>query len=91
MNANRMMIPRFTKNDMVQFPGGIGTIKNYRPAANTWTYAVEMEMGPEPDFGRVGSETTVLLDEAELERTPAKLKIIAGDSYARLGSDSIGY
>lgn len=67
MNANRMMIPRFTKNEMVQFTGGIGMIKNYRPAANTWIYAVEMEMGPEPGFGRVGAETTVLLDEAELQ------------------------
>ena len=67
MTANRMMIPRFTKNEIVQFAGGIGMIKNYRPAANTWTYAVEMEMGPEPDFGRIGGETTVLLDEAELQ------------------------
>jgi len=32
-----------------------------RPESGTWTYVVEMELGPEPDMGRVGSETMILL------------------------------
>jgi hypothetical protein len=52
---------------MVHFVGGIGTIKNYRPDSTTWTYAVEMEMGPEPEMGRVGLETTILLHEADIQ------------------------
>jgi hypothetical protein len=51
----------------VQFSGGVGTIKSYQPNSNnTWTYAIEMEMGPEPNFGRVGFETTILLQETEI-------------------------
>jgi hypothetical protein len=52
---------------MVHFVGGMGKIKNYRPNSATWTYAVEMEMGREPEMGRVGFETTILLDEADIE------------------------
>ncbi|MBW4447855.1 MAG: hypothetical protein KME38_13545 [Spirirestis rafaelensis WJT71-NPBG6] len=59
--------PRFRTNQMVHFVGGMGKIKNYRPNSATWTYAVEMEMGREPEMGRVGFETTILLDEADIE------------------------
>lgn len=59
-------VPRFKTNQMVHFVGGIGIIKNYRPDSGTWTYAVEMEMGPEPEMGRVGFETTILLNEADI-------------------------
>ena len=51
--------PRFSKGEMVCFVGGVGIIKNCRPDSGTWTYAVEMELGPEPEMGRVGSETTI--------------------------------
>ncbi|HEY9612694.1 hypothetical protein [Allocoleopsis sp.] len=68
MNSTSMTVPRFNRNQIVRFSGGIGTIKSYRPNSNqSWIYAIEMEMGPEPDFGRVGFETTILLHEAEIQ------------------------
>jgi len=51
---------------MVRFAGGVGRIKSYSPEKHTWTYAVEMEMGAEPDFGRIGAETTILLHEEDI-------------------------
>lgn len=67
MKSNPMTLPRFIANQTVHFKGGIGTIKSFRPNSNnTWIYAVEMEMGPEPNFGRVGFETTILLHETEI-------------------------
>ncbi|MFB2935353.1 hypothetical protein ACE1B6_08740 [Aerosakkonemataceae cyanobacterium BLCC-F154] len=59
-------LPRYAKNQMVSFMGGIGRIINYHPDSNSWRYAVEMELGPEPDFGRIGYETTILLNESEI-------------------------
>jgi hypothetical protein len=59
--------PRFSTNQTVRFLGGCGTIKDYRSDSGTWTYAVEMEMGPEPDVGRIGLETTVLLHESDIQ------------------------
>jgi len=47
---------------MVCFVGGVGKIRSCRPESGTWTYVVEMELGPEPDMGRVGSETMILLE-----------------------------
>jgi len=35
------------------------------PESGTWTYVVEMELGPEPDMGRVGSET-MIYSEADI-------------------------
>ena len=46
--------------------GGIGKIKSIQQQAICWTYHVEMSMGVEPDFGRVGAETTIVLEEQEL-------------------------
>ncbi|GET40803.1 hypothetical protein [Microseira wollei] len=66
MGSNIMSRPKYDKNQIGSFIGGVGTIKNYKPDANTWNYAIEMEMGPEPYFGRLGNETTVLLDEADI-------------------------
>lgn len=43
----------------MSFACGIGKVKSHRPLAGIWYYAVEMEMGPEADFGRVGYETTM--------------------------------
>ena len=64
--TNAIMKPRFGKDQRVCFVGGVGTIKNCRSESSTWTYAVEMELGPEPDMGRIGSETTILLHEADI-------------------------
>jgi hypothetical protein len=67
MTANVMTRPKYAKGQMVYFVGGVGTIRSCRLDSCTWTYAVEMEMGPEPDMGRVGYETTILLNEADIQ------------------------
>jgi hypothetical protein len=59
-------VPSFQQEQIVRFLGGTGTIKNFRPFLGTWLYAIEMEYGPEPDCGRLGSETTILLTESEI-------------------------
>ena len=66
--TNVIRKPRFSKGEMVCFVGGVGIIKSCRPDSGTWTYAVEMELGPEPDMGRVGSETTILLLESDIHQ-----------------------
>jgi hypothetical protein len=68
MSTNFLMKPSFDREEIVRFAGGVGTIKSYQPESNTWTYMVEMEMGPEPEFGRVGFETMILLYEEEIQR-----------------------
>ncbi|MBE9019058.1 MAG: hypothetical protein CLLPBCKN_000859 [Chroococcidiopsis cubana SAG 39.79] len=60
-------IPRFRKRQMVRFIGGIGTIENCRASAGAWLYMVEMAQGPEPEMGRIGPETTIVLYEADLQ------------------------
>ncbi len=47
--------------------GGCGTIKCCQPYAQTWIYAIEMELGPEPEMGRIGAEATILLNESEIQ------------------------
>ncbi|WP_088891072.1 hypothetical protein [Leptolyngbya ohadii] len=59
-------VPRFNCEQMVRFVGGQGKIKAYHPESGSWQYMVEMEMGPEPDMGRIGYETTVVLLESDL-------------------------
>lgn len=65
----QQFIPRFSKNQLVYFFGGVGKIKNYQPNSKSWAYTVEMEMGPLPEMGRVGFETTILLQEADIHAT----------------------
>lgn len=67
MTTNLTMIPRFSKGQRVGFVGGEGTVRSCWTDSETWAYAVEMKLGPEPDMGRVGSETIVILHEAEIE------------------------
>lgn len=64
---NQLPAPKFGKEQTVTFLGGIGTVKNYQPNASTWTYTISMKMGPEPNFGRIGAETTILLVEEEIQ------------------------
>lgn len=66
MRANIIAAPRFQKNQTVEFVGGIGKIKNYHSESGSWIYFVEMAMGPEPDFGRIGYETMILLAEPDI-------------------------
>ena len=64
MRAN--LIPTFEKNQTVEFVGGIGKIKDYYSESDSWIYLVEMPMDPEPDFGRIGYETMILLAEPDI-------------------------
>lgn len=66
MTATFIKVPSFRQDQRVSFVGGEGIVRSYRPEAGTWTYLVEMALGLEPDFGRVGAETMVLLNEADL-------------------------
>lgn len=69
MNTNLRTQPKWGNELRVRFLGGVGEIKSFRPESNTWTYAVEMEMGSEPDFGRIDAETTILLYEEDILET----------------------
>jgi hypothetical protein len=66
------MAPKFNKvhsfnhGQLVKFIGGEGIIKSFKFEGRVWTYLIEMPMGLEPTFGRVGAETMVLLKETEL-------------------------
>lgn len=64
--------PRFSLGQQVQFCGGTGIIIGYHPVARTWTYAIEMELGPMPSMGRIGPEATVLLQEVDLQEAELK-------------------
>lgn len=66
LNTNFLTAPRFKENQRVKFVGGMGIIKTCRSEANCWTYFVEMDMGPIPDMGRIGYETTVVLSEDDI-------------------------
>ncbi len=57
---------RFQYAQWVRFTGGEGIIRNFRFEAGNWEYFIEMPLGLEPDFGRAGAETMVLLNETEL-------------------------
>lgn len=66
MSINSIAAPKFGIAQVVKFIGGMGKIRNYHSEYYRWTYLVEMEMGPEPKFGRIGYETMILLPEEEL-------------------------
>lgn len=58
--------PKFCHDQHVRFLGGEGSIKSFKYESETWTYIIEMTLGPEPGFGRIGGETTILLNETDL-------------------------
>ena len=58
--------PQFDRHQTVWFCGGTGKIKSIHKQAIGWTYHVEMTLGIEPDFGRIGTETTVVLEEQDI-------------------------
>lgn len=64
--VKRLTKPKFSRDQVVCFVGGVGTIRSCQPNSGTWTYVVEMELGPEPDMGRVGNETKILLLEPDI-------------------------
>jgi hypothetical protein len=59
--------PNFHCAQRVQFVGGSGIVRSYKPEADSWSYLIEMELGPEPDFGRIGAEAMVIITEADLD------------------------
>ncbi|MBD2073416.1 hypothetical protein H6F86_05855 [Phormidium sp. FACHB-592] len=66
MTATFIAGPKFRQTQWVGFIGGEGVVRSYTPDAGSWTYLIEMTLGPKPNFGRVGAETTVMLNEADL-------------------------
>ncbi len=66
MTATLINKPRFCLTQRVRFVGGEGIVQNYELDAGSWTYLVEMPMDIEPEFGRVGAETRIFLNEADL-------------------------
>jgi hypothetical protein len=61
----------FDRDQWVRFSGGEGIVRNFKFEAENWTYLVEMPLGVEPNFGRIGAETMVLLSETELRAARA--------------------
>ncbi|MEH2051845.1 hypothetical protein [Nostoc sp.] len=61
-----MKVPKFHNAQWVSFVGGEGIVRSYTPEDGRWMYLIEMVLGLEPDFGRVGAETMILLPEADL-------------------------
>jgi hypothetical protein len=66
MTAMLIKKPEFHPRQRVSFAGGEGVVRSYISESGSWTYLIEMSLGPEPDFGRVGAETAILLNEADL-------------------------
>jgi hypothetical protein len=60
--------PKFKIDQKVEFVGGIGKIRDHRHESGSWIYYVEMELGAEPDFGRIGFETVIMLPEPEIKK-----------------------
>lgn len=56
----------FGLDRQVKFVGGEGIVRGVKFESGIWKYLVEMPQGAAPVFGRVGAETMVLLNEAEL-------------------------
>ena len=58
--------PRFKQDQQVGFIGGIGKIIYCQADGKDWLYGIEMPLGIEPDMGRIGHETIVLMLENEI-------------------------
>lgn len=58
--------PKFNCHQTVSFIGGVGKIKKIQRQYSHWTYTIEMSMGAKPDFGRIGAETTIVLEEQDI-------------------------
>ncbi len=67
-SVRRWKNPKFDRHQTVCFLGGTGKIKSIQKQAICWAYHVEMSLGVEPDFGRVGAETTILLEEQDIHQ-----------------------
>jgi hypothetical protein len=70
-SLNVFSSPKFNPDQVVRFVGGEGKVRRHYHDSGSWSYAIEMAMGPEPDMGRIGYETTVLLLETDLRLVEA--------------------
>ncbi|MEL7420732.1 MAG: hypothetical protein AAGK10_19515 [Cyanobacteria bacterium J06555_3] len=66
MSINCLNKPKFQLLQTVRFIGGTGTIESVQQQDNRWAYTIKMSMGAKPDFGRVGAETTIIMEEQDL-------------------------
>jgi hypothetical protein len=66
MNAIYKREPKFRPKQRVTFVGGEGIIRRCISKLGRWVYLIEMALGLEPEFGRIGAETMVLLEEEDL-------------------------
>lgn len=66
MSINCLSEPKFNPQQKVSFLGGSGEVKQLKREADSWIYTVEMSMGLQPDFGRIGPETTIVLEEKDI-------------------------
>jgi len=48
------------------FCGGEGIVRNFKFESGSWIYLIEMPLGLEPDCGRLGAETMLFINEADL-------------------------
>lgn len=66
MSAICMPKPKFCTEDPVSFAGGEGIVRSVNWEFGGWIYLVEMPLGIEPEFGRIGPEAMLFLDEIDL-------------------------
>lgn len=66
MLTETLPFAKFHEGQAVCFLGGAGIVQSRQFESGSWHYQVQMEMGPEPEMGRVGYETTIWLFEADL-------------------------
>ena len=71
LSVNKPQQPKFYPLQQVYFLGGMGKIVSRFTEAGKWMYAVEMPLGKEPEIGRIGSETVILMQEAEIKQLEA--------------------
>ena len=61
-----MSAPKFRSAQSVSFIGGEGIVRSHKIEEEKWIYPIEMPLGLAPVFGRIGAETMIFLDEADL-------------------------
>ncbi|MEX0268449.1 hypothetical protein AB3R30_04860 [Leptolyngbyaceae cyanobacterium UHCC 1019] len=69
MTTTLVQSPIFRQAQKVMFIGGEGIVQSCKHEAGRWTYLVKMPLGVDPNFGRIGAETMVLLQESDLYAT----------------------
>ncbi|MBW4621685.1 MAG: hypothetical protein KME17_20265 [Cyanosarcina radialis HA8281-LM2] len=66
IDTNTLKMPKFSQSQQICFLGGVGQIIDCRAESGVWLYMVKMNLDRELNIQRLGSETTVLLYEAEI-------------------------